>query len=533
MILTDEQLSKIANNNKTEDWIKIAREDVHKLRLHYYGENTDEFLAKIQNLENSAQYELRKKYAVSNKFLTQNLLRPVDNAWAAKGGTQKILSETSEVLQQTLNNAIEGLKNQMSVKDYMKNVWFDRFCTDPNGLVFFQIKNDEPCPVYKSIDGIQQMEVTGIIPEWIKFEPVKEKLITGEEIETFIIVDDAYFRKYKLVDDKGVLMEEEVNQWGRVPAFQNSPIYDTSRYIKISPFWAQVELMDKYLNNGSIHEIYIFLHGYPLFWSYAQPCHSCKGTGEVNGKECSSCGGSGFITKKKDVSDGLMLQTPKDKDTPTIAPDVAGYVTPPLDVWNTQNEEQDRTWDLIYFSHWGTTTEKQANETATGRFIDTQPVISRLNAYSDIFELVSNKILSYIDQYYAPNTPTQIMVTYGRRYMIESPDQLLKKYLESKKEGADTSTLDLLLTQYYESEFQKNPALLDYHVKLMEVEPLVHYSLESVLSMEVPEEIKTQKTYFQDWKNSTNQIEVIDSTYQELKLSLANFTNQINNAVQV
>ena len=547
MTLSEEQLVALAKDQEVDDWIKIARKDHKKLKLHYYGEGVTEYLSKIQNLENDAQIELRKKYAISNSWLVENLLRNVDNAWSAKGGLLSIETNSEEV-EETIKENVKNVREGYSHYNYQKEIWFDRFVSDPNGLVFFEVTEDgeTTIPTYKAITSIQKMKVSGIRPEYVKFEPTEIDIKVDEEIykssdrskpkllRTWI-VDDSYYYYVELDDKENVRIIERIeNSWGRVPGYQNSPILDTNREIKISPIWKQIELMDKYLNNGSIHEIYTFLHGYPIYWRYQQPCPSCKGSKldpdtnytDENGQrgKCRTCGGTG-LSMKKDASDVILLAAPKTKDSPTIAPDVAGYISPDIDAWDQQVDELDRTWDLIYFSQWGTTTYKGQNETATGRFIDTQPVINRLHQYSDIFEVEHNEFLELLTDFYYPNTEVEVSVTYGRRYMVETSDQIFEKYTKAKNDNTDTTTLDLLLEQYYESEFKKNEVLREYYLKLIRVEPLVHYSILEVVSMNLPQQIKNEKIAYPDWKNSLTIKEVNEQEIEQLQESLTIFTN--------
>ena len=97
MTLSEEQVIALAKDQEVDDWIKLARKDHKKLKLHYYGEGVTEYLAKIQTLESHAQIELRKKYAISNQWLVENLLRNVDNAWSAKGGMLTIDTTSDSV----------------------------------------------------------------------------------------------------------------------------------------------------------------------------------------------------------------------------------------------------------------------------------------------------------------------------------------------------------------------------------------------------------------------------------------------------
>lgn len=535
MILTEEQIVELGKDPKASEWIEGARKTSKHLKMHYYGTGLTEYLTQVQGLENKSQIELRKKYAISNKSLISSLLRPVDNAWSAKGGMVNV--DSTDSVKKELKESIEE-RGDRTPREYLKDVWFDRFITDPNGLLFMESNENEAYPVYKSIFDINKMLVKGAQPEYVVFEPhevIEDEITFVGEVpkrhQIFWIVDDAFYYKVKRSNDSVVILDSIVNTFGVVPAIQNSPILDTETRIKVSPIDKQVELLNDYLIDNSINNIYKKLHGFPLFWFYTGKCESCKGTGEIEGETCSSCNGSAQ-SMKKDVSDGIPLKTPSDSDAPTIAPNIAGYVQPDLETWREQRTELEHIFNIIYFSHWGTTIEKADNETATGRFIDAQPVVNRLHQYSDTFESVNTKLLELYAKYYAPTSDVKVTVSYGRRYLIETPDQIWKKYLETLEKGADNSSKDLQLEQYYESEFQTDEFLRKYYLKLIKVEPLVHYSIDDVLSMNVSQEIKDMKVAFPTWKAVTPMTEVIDTEADKLIIKLKEFTDESKEKLQ-
>ena len=531
MILTEDQVKEYAKQKKADKWIEKARETTTLLRMHYYGTGLTEYLTQIQSLENETQVKLRRKYAISNQALLDSLFRPVDNAWSAKGGLISI--DASETVQKDLKEDIEQSLKGGSLKDYLRNFWFDRFVTDPNGLIFMEVNDDgETFPTYKSIYDIRKMEVNGITPEYIVFEPheiEEEESTLGKPITNDIkwIVDDAFYYKVKLKGESAIIIDQIPNSFGEVPAVQNSLIFDTETGIKISPIHKQSDLLSSYLIDNSINNIYKKLHGFPVFWFYTGKCDSCKGTGTVSGETCNSCNGSGQ-SMKRDVSDGIPLKTPKNADAPTIAPNVAGYIQPALETWQEQRTELDHLFNLIYYSMWGSTVERSDNETATGRFIDAQPVMNKLEHFTDMFEVIHKKVLELYTKFYYTNSDIGVSVSYGRRYLIETPDQLWKKYLETLEKGADDSTKDLQLSQYYETEFQSDEVMRDYHLKLMTTEPLVHYSVTQVLDMPVSQMVKDMKVSFTAWKNRTLISFVVESTQEQLDKNLREFTIKLN-----
>ena len=153
------------------------------------------------------------------------------------------------------------------------------------------------------------------------------------------------------------------------------------------------------------------------------------------------------------------------------------------------------------FSHWGTTISKDGkNETATGRFLDAQPVNNRLNDYSKSIEKSHTLLANFIGKYYFPETFEKAFIQYGRRYLIETPDQIWEKYLKSKKDKAPDSILDMLLIQYLESEYRENEQMFKYEFTKVKLEPFVHQSRDMIRgSNYISNNDKRKKEYFNEW----------------------------------
>lgn len=534
MILEQAQIEALAKDAEASPWIIEARKLSTNYKMHFYGTGLTEHLTQATGLENAEQIKLRRQYAISNKALIHSLLQPVNAAWAAKGGMVNI--DAADDVKEKIKEGIENNKGHKTPRDYLQNVWFDRFVTDPNGLLFVESNDTTAYPVYKSIFDINKMEVNGVQPEYIVFEPhlreeIKGKFTRGgsNKQETFWIVDDAFYYEVKRGDDSIEILKKIPNVFEKVPAIQNSPIEDTEKRIKVSPIDKQIELLEAYLIDNSVNNIYKKLHGFPVFAFYAPICDSCKGTGEIGGDICSSCNGS-TQNPKRDVSNGIPLKTPKDKDSPVVKPsEVVAYIQPALETLNEQRVELEHMTHMISFSMWGTTKEKADNETATGRWIDSQPVTNVLHHFSDVFENVNSWLLNTEAKYHAPNSTVSITVTYGRRYLIETTDQLMERYQETLAKGADQSTKDLQLEQFYETEFQTDEFMLKYYLKLIKVEPLVHYSIDAVLGMPVSDKIKNTKVSFTTWKTITPMLEVIDTDVDKLIIQLDNYSNGKSN----
>ena len=259
-------------------------------------------------------------------------------------------------------------------------------------------------------------------------------------------------------------------------------------------------------------------------------CPTCKGsTKDEDGTRggCRTCGGTGELSIKTDVSTITTVKAPKSKED-AMPSEFAGYAVPPVKVWEQMNAEMDRMEDLVTFSHWGTRMEKSSNETATGKFIDTQPVENRLNTYADIVEYIHNKQAELWARYVLPTAGDKFKYQkkQGRRYMIETPDQLQEKYEKGRREELSVAELDYRLYQLIDSRFQNDDLLLDFYKKLVKVEPFVHMTIQEVLSLPVPEEEKIMKLYFGEWKNQVLITKMADKKVEEIQADLKDYIKE-------
>jgi hypothetical protein len=522
--------------------IKSARDMSDKLRLHVDGIGVQRFLEKINNYENKEQFEAREKHAISNKFISEELLRPVDNVFNANGGSKNYEFKGVDTGEKFIEKLV-NVRDHSSMSDYIENVWFNKHITDPNGLIFMEITNEdsegnelddddkkiEPC--YKSIHSIRDYEQNGLFINWVIFEPHEIILDNDKpddkekQKEIFWAVDKKFY--YKFIKDKEGVRLFEVpieNSFEKVPAILCSNIIDNVTGWKKSPIDSQIGLLDKYLVDNSVLNITQFFHNYPIPWEYVDHCNKCNGNGNIGGEsdsQCDSCGGSGKA-ERKDPTDTRQLKVPEDRDAPRIDPP-AGYTTIPIDAMNQQVVLIDRLYNIIFYSQWGTTQEKGKGETATGRYIDTQPVHNRLDKYSKSAEMSHTALVTFIAEFHFPETFERAIIQYGRRYLIETPDQIWDKYLKAKKDNAPVSTLDLLLSQFLESEFRENKTMFIVEQKKSKLEPFVHWDVVTVQQLNVSEGDYKKKLYFSDWIQTKTSKEIFDTSIEDLDKDFETF----------
>lgn len=560
ILLDDNKILYLYELGATDTRMVRAREMNKNLSRHVDGvpELIDEFLTKINNYENKDQHEARKKHTISNKFVVAELLTPTENVFNARGGSKNYqFSASQELREKEFVSFLDKMPNGYSLNQYVREVWFHKFITDPNGLIFMEVTNkvDEDNviePTYKNIHSIRAYRQNGIFVDWVIFEPhnIEKDESNEDEKEIFWVVDKEGYYEYEF--KKGnkevtlTLINEIPHDFEMVPAVlcsnitDNFPICDSiyTNDWKKSPIDNQVELLDKYLVSNSVLSLQEFMHAYAREWEYADECVKCNGTGKIqqegrNGMHYTDCDCSNGMFTRKDPTDSIKLKIPN-ADEVRIDPPF-GYVYLPVEAHKMQVDLVDRYFELTFRSQWNATREKSDNETATGRFIDVQPVNNRLDMYSKTTETIHTSLANFIGNYYFPETFERAYIQYGRRYLIETPDQIWEKYLKAKEKKAPVSSLDLLLFQYLESEFRENEKMMMYEVKKAKLEPFVHNTIELIRSSHYIAEIdKKKKEYFNEYIKTKSIDYVIENDFEKLDNELIEFANQkqLNETIQ-
>lgn len=513
-VLTLDQVKEKYNNPDVR--LDKAKKEHKELLMHVHGIGVSKFIEKIEGLENDVKKDLRKRLTISNKSLWSEILNHVDKVFSANGGSRQYNlknKKQSEQFSTILNNITEGI----SIRKWMQNYWKDKITVDPNGIFLIENDGKDAYPTYKSILTIRDYSADGQDLDYIIFEPKKH-----DKYELVRVYDDYSDRTYKVEGDSWQLLEEfeYLNKWSKVPGVIISDYVDTITELKESAIAKEIELSREYLRQNSVFILLKYHHGFPFFWQYMQACPTCKGTGSHNNTDCKTCNGSGY-SMKKDVSDVTYLKPPTDTDQPIIAPNLGGYVVPPIESIDMLRTELKDQKNQIKISHWGTIIESEGIErTATEVTLNAQPVQDRLNVYSDSEEIVEQKLIDYIGKFYYPDTYKSCSINNGRNYIIKGANQALKEYTENRKQGASDTVLNDLLLQYYDVLYQNDSINLSIHKKLIQVEPLIHYSVGEVSNMNLPTSIKNAKYYYNEWLSTMNQDQLFSMNEQQLRESL-------------
>jgi len=561
MILSNDEIIKLIEAGASPE-IRLARKRAKKVNMHITGRGVREYLERLDDYETNAQKLLREKLVKSNRSLFSFILRPVDKIFTAKGGS--ISYNLSQTRIKQLKSSISDISDVLDIKKYLKKVVKKQYVIDPNGVLFIDI--DEKGKLETHVINTSEIlwyKNKGNSVEAIIFEPYKRKLTeyecnmydsmgNNEAGIPYLIVEQEK-RYYRVIDEtsdrifsnyKGMITEVASdrmdNYFGFVPARilgdEKSPNEDIYESI-ISDIIEDADSLLRLVSTSNVHDL---AHLYPRYWSYAQACTRCDGEGEVSmliseasgetpavyeTSTCSSCGGAGHKTRTN-PSDEIVVPLPQIDDK-VIAPNLMGFVSPDLATAKFYVDKMEKDRNRMFQSMWGTTYEQGGKrETATGRFLDAQPVQDRLRDISETFAKLHKFMLDCYGRALLNNLDYESSVSYGMRYILESPDDILKKYTETTKYNVSDSVLLDLRKQYFDAEYQNDSVELSKQEKLAKIEPFPTSSVKDILSLEgISPMDKAKKVYYADWVTSLTEAQKTLLSVEEL---IQNFNNYIN-----
>jgi hypothetical protein len=519
-------ITMILKKNPNKKMVQVIKHEAEKFAMHNTGIKFDKYIGELDYFEKEALKTLRQRYAPTNVDTCGRLHRPLDKIYTAKGGNNNYY--LPEPKKNEFISHLANVKDGDSLRAWMQKYWFNAVHYDPMGLVFMEIDtNGNTYPTYKCSEYVYDYPR----PKGRKFDYVvfhmperteQEKLKTEypSAVSFYRVVDDTNDYTIKWDGQTAEIIQDESypNYWGEVPAITLGWIFDNIKKWFVSPDYQIENALDQYMRERSVATMFRIHHGFPLKFQMAMTCPTCAGLGRVKGDVCSSCKGSGNKSKN-DVAETIYVKPPRNKDQPVFRKDeIAGYIAPPVESLKAMEENIDKMYRDMHFTTWGThqIDDSQTQSTATGRFIDVQPVNDRLIDYSKAAEFVEMWVTDMMGRWYYEAEYKGCTVNLGRRYMIETPDQILQRYSELRKRGASLGVLNATYIQYLETEWQNNDIEFKKKMMLFRLEPFPHMTNIEVFALQLPEEEYFKKLYFQQWVNQLKESDLLLKPYQKL-----------------
>lgn len=557
MILTETKIKECIKNGVSHE-LHLARKNAKKLNMHITGKGAKGFLEKLDDYETNAQQALREKLLKTNRSLFSFVLRPTDKIFTAKGGSINYNLDTEQIknIKAELSNIADGL----DIKKYLKKVVKKQYIIDPNGVLFVDITPEGDVETHIiNTNKILWYDKKGNDVEAIIFEPYQKKF-NEEDEESFKgmlpeVVKSLKDRKYYRVIDaeKDVIYVEDGdeiyiepgsdinNYFGFVPAKILGDEKCPNHNIFESLVQDIVDDADEYLRDMSVKTVHKLSHSYPLYYALEQSCTRCGGEGKikfdakndegdpiVGEKTCASCGGTGEKTRIN-PSDKLILKTPQEGDPVLNKDNIAGTISPNLETAKYYEDAIDKQRQMMFQAIWGTTYEQGGKrETATGRWIDAAPVRDRLRDVSDTFAKLHKFLLDCYGKVILSKVNYESYVSYGDRYILENPDDLLKKYQEATNYNVSELVILDLRNQYFEAEYQNDALELMKFKKLSKIEPFPTMKISDVINAEfINDEDKARKIYYADWVSKLKNEKIVFLKEEDLEKDFEDYINTI------
>ena len=533
MICTQAEIENILLNNPNKDVIEFGKDQCQILSRNIYGKGLKESFQRNTYFENQDVFANRTFKPTSNKDLFARLFQREEMVFHAHGGATYFEGLDDDQTQQ-LNAKLNSIRFGQSIKEWIHQFALQAYRSDPMGVIFIEIdQNDNIYPTYKCINTVWDYQSTGRQLEYVCFQLNKSEAlsfgITDKDIEGstgdkktnyFRFCDDSQDTIFKISDGKVYLANINgnnpiKNQFEKLPAFVVSDLisYNNSQLF-ISPIDAVIELAEMYCGDRTVRDLTKKFCAFPKSIEPLLDCGSCQGTGFISSSPCPDCTppGADRGTGKKlrtNVGDVARFSLDVLKDGFSIDR-IYGYVTVPIAILDKQDRSLNDIENMAVSVYWGTdlrsnTTQgpdinaTNIEETATKTLANLQPIYARLNKTADWAQTTENIIIDFIGLHEFPNAFKKSAITYGRYYILETPDTLIDEYLTMKEKGSAQIVLNETLKKYYHSLYKDNQVKLAIMIKMMSIEPFIHHTIVEVYAANAAKQDYISKLYFNEW----------------------------------
>lgn len=527
-----DQIKDRIRKPKKSDIIKAARDYSIKINMHVTGKGLDSHLEQIKNYENTDQLKLRQKYARSNKSLYTTLLRPLDKVFTSKGFAKYY--NLQESFEKKFIEILSDVRDNQGLQKWLSSNWKNRKITDPNGIIYIEISRDGmSCyPTYKSIFSIRDFDNQGNLLNLIIFEPERVKQ-GNDEIEKVRVIDSEYDYVFKRNGDSIELIEEETfpNYFKRVAGRIIGSDFDENYGYALSFIDPSIEIAEEILQDNSVKIVFKRTHGYQIYWEIARKCVVCKGIGLIDGKKCPSCGGDG-LRHGKDVSDKIIV-TENAEGNVDIPP--AGYVSADVSTWTAMNNEEDIMTRIIHKVQWGTLAliENSISKTATEIISNNQPVYDALYEFSKEAENIEKFLTDLMGQFYFGINYRGSTIVYGKRYQIESPDQLLKRISEAKLGNIPEQAIRNIYIEYLQTQYGADSFEMSKQIRMFTLDYYPIWTVSELNNLGIDKNEIYKKLFYWEWIRTLSNNDILFIPEETLKLNRDIFVQEKLNNIKL
>jgi hypothetical protein len=587
MILSEKEVKKIieapvnpviATNSKLQD--------AHK--VHIQGAGFETVLKQIIGYENVEQFKQKK---LLTKPFTRPIFRKIINSqsrWKTAQGTSKFYKfkkNSDNLSKEFKENILSQIWKGDSIDNFIKNFLSKAIYEEFNG--FFLVEKGQVENIdgkkYEVREGVKRPLIDDKLKPYVIFISCSDVLdykTNGNRVEWIAIKFGEEERNrvkvelFRVIDDENDFIVEKVGNNVKIsekyPAIKHNagscPVVNVS-YInknltddrtKTSPVDDVIALLDYYLHQFAEHLVTEILHAHPNYYQVGQKCTAehygskCSEgriiyveDGEAKDIDCPSCHGSGH-NLKKDASTTIILPAKDENGNPFNISNVAGYVTPPVDILKYQQEAIDWMENKIMeaaLNVKGYSQKEGLVSTATEVVANLRPLEDIISDIIDIIESVEKTLTDLIGRIYYGEKYSGSEIIYGRKLNLRDENILLNEIAEAKKAGASFQYVKTLCEELVYTRFIRSESDLQRNILLLELEPLTGFTFEEVeKSLYIS---RTQKIIKQNFTDYIQRFEIENGlitdylpnleTRQRVKSIseiIAGYANEINQPVE-
>lgn len=510
----EEIVSEIKKVQAVPAWVNDARVYSKDMRALVYGDGFKDLVIQVEHVETAKKALARKKYSRPIKDAISKILEPVNNVYSATGGAKEYNIANDTKRREFLKH-IGNVRDGKSLEQWLQSYWSrDLYNIDPSGIMMLEWKDNNAYITYKSIDSIRYYKARGMNIDFVIFEPIS----TQDNKRVWRIVDDA--KDYTIIENGGTFSEDpgktEPHKFGKCPARIVSDKMHLGKDYRLAFIDAVVEALKEMLRDRSILSIYKFKNGFATHFRPKILCPECHGTGKSGVDQCKSCDAKGYILDK-DVTDEIIIPIDLTSENPVQLPSTfAGYISPSLEIWDQYVKEEKRLVNDAFEVVWGTRESEQVkDQTAMGVILNTQPMVTKLNLISDVAQSHEQAFTEMLANFYLTKKHDERIsnVSYGRNYIIQPPEFLLSEYQKSNESADPVTIRDRKLSEYLTSKHKNDPETLRVELLKKDLEPYVHYDINTVNSIFGNIEAR-KKGLFTDWWETLNEADKIKTKEQ-------------------
>jgi len=540
-MLTEQQIKDLVKSPE-KPVLKENRELQDSHKVHITGAGYEEAIQQIIGYENVEQYKQKK---LLTKPFTRPLTKYIIDAqgrWKTAQGTSKYYkfkgSTDTKASDEFKSEVLSQVWKKDSIRLFIEKFLSEAIYTEFNGFLMIEkgaiimdgpvkyemregkispvLPEYEPKPyiIFKAACDIYNFSVTGGSVDWIiyKLPKIKRENI---EIEIFRVIDDKYDYIVEKMGETITIREDKIeHRAGKCPVVPVSSINKSlsSDETRTSPIDSLIPQLDYYLNQYGEHVCSAILHAHPIYYQVGQKCTYANANAQCDGGEliwemegstqkavCPSCKGNG-ANIHKDASTVIILPAKTDQGEAFNITNVAGYVSPPIDILKHQMEELDKIKHEILESATGQTGSQNLTErTATETILNLKPLENIIGEIIYVIESTEKKLTDIIGKMWSDKYEG-CEIIYGKRLNLRDDNLILAEIKSSKESGASYFYIRTLAEELIYSRFSQSPSDLQRNLLINAVEPFVGFTFDEIeKSANITEEQKYIKQNFTEY----------------------------------